>query len=96
MPRCDNQTYLGQVKLPVERLGRGFAWVDTGTHESLLEAGEFVRAIEHREGLKITCPEEIAYDLGYISAEHLKEAGRALGKSAYGRYLLELADRTQI
>ena len=89
-----NQAYLERGKLRVERLGRGFAWLDTGTHESLLEAGEFVRAIENRQGLKIACPEEIAYELGYISTEHLLAAAEALGKSGYGRYLLSLAERS--
>jgi glucose-1-phosphate thymidylyltransferase len=79
----------------VERLGRGIAWLDTGTHDTLLEAGEFVRAIEHRQGLKIACPEEIAYDLGYISTSDLLAAAESFGKSNYGRYLLSLADRAE-
>ena len=83
-----NRTYLSRGKLKVERLGRGYAWLDTGTHESLLEAGEFIRAIEHRQGLKIASPEEIAFELGYISAEHVVRIAERLNKSAYGRYLL--------
>lgn len=90
-----NQAYLERGKLRVERLGRGIAWLDTGTHDTLLEAGEFVRAIEHRQGLKIACPEEIAYDLGYISTDELLAAAESFGKSGYGRYLLSLADRAE-
>ena len=96
MTQCDNHTYLRQRKLRVERLGRGLMLLDTSTHESFLKAREFVRAIDHGKGLKIACSEEIASHLGYISAEQLKEVGRALGKSAYRPYLLELADRSQV
>ena len=73
-------------------MGRGDAWLDTGTHESLLEASQFISTIEHRQGLKIACPEEIAYRLGYIDAGQLKELARSMGCSAYGRYLLDILD----
>ncbi len=86
-----NRMYLEQGKLKVERLGRGYAWLDTGTHESLLEAGEFIRAIEHRQGQKIACPEEIAFDLGYISADQLAALGREMKNSPYGKYLVSRA-----
>lgn len=86
-----NQTYLERGTLHVELLGRGFAWLDTGTHESLLEAAHFVQTIEARQGLKIACLEEIAYRHGWLQADALLEAGRAMEKSSYGRYLVELA-----
>ena len=86
-----NQAYLERGTLHVELLGRGFAWLDTGTHESLLEAAHFVQTIEARQGLKIACLEEIAYRHGWLQAEALLEAGRAMEKSSYGRYLVELA-----
>jgi glucose-1-phosphate thymidylyltransferase len=89
-----NRRYLERERLQVELLGRGDAWLDTGTHESLLEASQFISTIEHRQGLKISCPEEIAYRLGYISADQLRELARPMAKSAYGRYLLDvLADQ---
>jgi glucose-1-phosphate thymidylyltransferase len=87
-----NQTYLERGRLRVERLGRGFAWLDTGTPDSLLEASEFVRALEKRQGFRIACPEEIAYQLGYITRDELAELGQALSKSEYGRYLLRLIE----
>ena len=71
-------------------MGRGMAWLDTGTHESLLEASQFIETIERRQGLKIACPEEIAYRLGYIDAAALERLGKALAKNGYGQYLLEL------
>ena len=77
--------------LNVERLGRGYAWFDTGTHRILLEAGEFVRTIELRQGLKIACVEEIAYRMGYIDRGQLRNLATALGKSGYGGYLEEIA-----
>lgn len=86
-----NQAYLERGDLNVELLGRGFAWLDTGTHESLLEAGSFVQTIEHRQGLKIACLEEIAFKNGWLSKERLKEQGQALSKNGYGEYLLRLA-----
>jgi glucose-1-phosphate thymidylyltransferase len=86
-----NQAYLDAGRLQVERMGRGFAWLDTGTHDALLEASEFVRAIEHRQGLKIACLEEIAFQNRWINVEQLAERAHALGKSPYGAYLRTLA-----
>ena len=88
-----NQIYLSRGKLTVERLGRGHAWLDTGTHESLLEAAEFIRALEHRQALKVACPEEIAFDLGYITLEQVEAIGKRLGNSRYGQYLLNVSRR---
>ena len=90
-----NSVYLERGALHVEKMGRGYAWLDTGTPDSLIEASEFVRTFEKRQGLKICCPEEIAYLMGYIDAGQLERLGAALGKSSYGRYLLEtvLAER---
>jgi glucose-1-phosphate thymidylyltransferase len=87
-----NNVYLDRELLTVERLGRGCAWFDTGTHESLLEAAEFVRTIEMRQGLKIACVEEVAYHLGYIDRERLLALARHLDKSEYGRYLERLPE----
>ncbi|WP_102958569.1 glucose-1-phosphate thymidylyltransferase RfbA [Mangrovicella endophytica] len=87
-----NKVYLEEGKLSVETMGRGFAWLDTGTPDSLLEAAEFVRTLEHRQGFKIACPEEVAFHQGFIDADALRALGRELGKSAYGRYLTRLAD----
>jgi glucose-1-phosphate thymidylyltransferase len=85
-----NRMYLAKGELAVEVLGRGMAWLDTGTHESLLEASQYIETIERRQGLKIACPEEIAYRLGYIDAAALEQLGQAMAKNAYGRYLLGL------
>jgi glucose-1-phosphate thymidylyltransferase len=85
-----NKVYLDDGELAVEVMGRGMAWLDTGTHESLLEAGQYIATIERRQGLKIACPEEIAYRLGYIDAARLELLGNAMAKNAYGRYLLGL------
>jgi glucose-1-phosphate thymidylyltransferase len=85
-----NRVYLERGQLNVEVMGRGMAWLDTGTHESLLEAGQFIATIEHRQGLKIACPEEIAYRKGYIDADQLTRLAQPLAKSAYGQYLLRL------
>jgi glucose-1-phosphate thymidylyltransferase len=85
-----NRNYLESKALNVVRMSRGNAWLDTGTHESLLEASLFIETIERRQGLKIACPEEIAYRMGYIDAAQLETLGRALGKNGYGRYLLRL------
>ena len=85
-----NQAYLERGDLNVELLGRGFAWLDTGTHESLLEASQFVQIIEDRQGLKVACLEEIAFNNGWLSKEVLKEQGQALSKNGYGQYLLRL------
>jgi glucose-1-phosphate thymidylyltransferase len=78
--------------LAVERFGRGFAWLDTGTPDSLLEAAEFVRTLEKRQGLKIACPEEVAFRLGFIDRAQLRTLGERLSKSVYGAYLLRVAD----
>ncbi len=90
-----NNVYLGQRQLRVEVLGRGMAWLDTGTHDSLLQATNFVQSIEERQGLKIGCLEEIAWQLGYIDAEQLSRIGRNLGKNDYGQYLLRIAEEAQ-
>jgi glucose-1-phosphate thymidylyltransferase len=87
-----NNVYLVRGMLTVERLGRGFAWFDTGTHDSLLEASEFVRTIELRQGLKIACVEEVAYRMGYIDKEQLLRLARELGTSGYGDYLERLVE----
>ena len=85
-----NKEYLKRHKLRAELLGRGFAWLDTGTHESLLEAGEFIATIEKRQGLKIACIEEIAYSLGYINREQLLRLAEPFKNNGYGKYLLTL------
>ncbi|MFN2343579.1 MAG: glucose-1-phosphate thymidylyltransferase RfbA [Desulfonatronovibrio sp.] len=83
-----NQEYLRQEKLKVELLGRGYAWLDTGTHESLLEAGNFIEVIEKRQGLKVACIEEIAYEMGYINKKQLHALAQPLAKNQYGQYLM--------
>lgn len=85
-----NQTYLQHKTLKVELLGRGFAWLDTGTHDSLMEAGQFIETIEKRQGLKVACLEEIAFRMKYIDADQVKKLAKPLLKSAYGQYLLNL------
>jgi glucose-1-phosphate thymidylyltransferase len=85
-----NKAYLARGTLGCEVMGRGMAWLDTGTHESLLEAGQYIATIERRQGLKIACPEEIAYRLGYIDAASVERFGQAMAKNAYGQYLLAL------
>jgi glucose-1-phosphate thymidylyltransferase len=85
-----NKAYLACNELRCEVMGRGMAWLDTGTHESLLEASQYIETIERRQGLKIACPEEIAYRLGYIDAAALERLGEAMAKNSYGRYLLAL------
>ncbi len=85
-----NQEYLKRGKLKVELLGRGFAWLDTGTHDSLLDAGQFVQTIEHRQGYKIACLEEIAYRNGWITKEKILEIAKPLSKNGYGQYLFDL------
>ena len=87
-----NRVYLKKNELHVEVMGRGTAWLDTGTHESLLEAAQFVEIIERRQGLKICCPEEIAYSSGFIDAAQLKEMADALDKNGYGEYLLSVLE----
>lgn len=89
-----NQAYMERGDLDVELLGRGFAWLDTGTHESLLEAGSFVETIEHRQGLKVACLEEIAFNQGWLGADFIEKQGKALGKNGYGQYLLTLIGET--
>ncbi|WP_244926736.1 glucose-1-phosphate thymidylyltransferase RfbA [Pseudoalteromonas gelatinilytica] len=86
-----NQAYLDEKRLKVEVLGRGFAWLDTGTHDSLMEASLFVQTVEKRQGFKIACLQEIAYKQGWITKESLIEQGQALSKTSYGQYLLKLA-----
>jgi len=86
-----NRVYLEQGALSVERMGRGYAWLDTGTPDSLLEAAEFVATLERRQGLRISCVEEIAYRLGYIDRAALEALGESLGKSGYGRYIIDIA-----
>ena len=87
-----NRIYLERGQLNVELMGRGMAWLDTGTHESLLEAGQFIATIENRQGLKVACPEEIAYRKGYIDAAKLEQLAQPLKKNAYGQYLLRLLE----
>tara|TARA_R110000824_G_scaffold390760_2_gene587441 strand:- start:111129 stop:112052 length:924 start_codon:yes stop_codon:yes gene_type:complete len=88
-----NEMYLKQNKLTVEMLGRGFTWLDTGTHQSLLQAGQFVETIEERQNLKIGSPEEVAYRMGYIDADQVLRLARTLGKSSYGEYLVNVVSR---
>jgi glucose-1-phosphate thymidylyltransferase len=85
-----NARYLAQGDLEVEILRRGTAWLDTGTHESLLQAGTFIQTIEERQGLKIACPEEISFRMGYIDAEQVSRLAQPLAKTTYGQYLLQL------
>lgn len=87
-----NLAYLKRGDLNVSVLGRGFAWLDTGTHDSLLEAGQFVQTVEHRQGLKVACLEEIAYRQGWVTKEHLIERGTLFKKTGYGKFLLKVAD----
>lgn len=88
-----NQEYLNRGELNVELMGRGFAWLDTGTHESMLEASQFIHTIETRQGLKVACLEEIAYSKGYISADKVRELAAPMAKNQYGQYLLKLVDK---
>ena len=89
-----NRWYLDHGQLRTEVLGRGTAWLDTGTHESLLEAANFIQTIEHRQGLKVACPEEIAYRLGYITHDQLEALAARIGKSTYGNYLKRILTET--
>jgi glucose-1-phosphate thymidylyltransferase len=90
-----NNAYLQRGDLRVERFGRGFAWLDTGTHDSLLEASQYVQTIEHRQGLKVACLEEIAYNQGWIDRDHLLKHASYFGKTGYGQYLYLLAGENQ-
>ncbi len=90
-----NQMYLEQGKLSVELLGRGFAWLDTGTHDSLIEASQFIHTIEKRQGMKVACLEEIAFRKGWISREHVAQEARLLSKTQYGQYLARLVEETR-
>ncbi len=89
-----NRTYLERGQLNVEILGRGIAWLDTGTHDSLLDASNFIHAIEHRQGLKVACPEEIAWRQGWIDEQQVRRLADDLGKSTYGRYLVQMLSDT--
>ncbi len=91
-----NQDYLHEKRLKVELMGRGYAWLDTGTHESLLEASMFIQTIENRQGLKVACIEEIAYEMGYITQEKLIELAQPLKKNQYGQYLLKRAQEGKV
>ncbi len=90
-----NRHYLQQGELQVETLGRGMAWLDTGTHDSLLQAANFVQTIEERQGLKISCPEEIAWSQGWIDADDVMRIGRSMENGSYGQYLLDLVERAE-
>lgn len=90
-----NRVYLQQGQLRVEALGRGYAWLDTGTHESLYQATQFIQTLEERQGLKIACIEEIAYSQGYIDSTQLRQLAEPMAKGSYGRYLMELLDNDQ-
>jgi len=85
-----NSQYMRQGQLGVEIMGRGYAWLDTGTHDSLLEAGQFIATLENRQGLKVACPEEVAYRAGWITPEHLEKLAQPMLKNSYGKYLLRL------
>lgn len=91
-----NQAYLSLKKLKLEHLGRGYAWLDTGTHDSLLEASNFIQTIENRQGLKVACLEEIAYEMGYISKEQLLKLAQPLKKNQYGQYLITRANQVEL
>lgn len=87
-----NRVYLEQCELNVKELGRGVAWLDAGTHESLLQAANFIQAVEERQGMMISCPEEIAYRMGYIGVDELRDLALAMNHNRYGAYLLQLLE----
>ena len=91
-----NRSYLQDGLLRVELMGRGMAWLDTGTPDSLHEASAYIRTLEHRQGMKVGCPEEVAYRMGWISAAQLEQLAQPLRKSGYGDYLLNLLDETEV
>ena len=91
-----NERYLQQGQLAVEVMGRGFAWLDTGTHDTLLEASQFIATLEKRQGLKVSCPEEIAFRNGWIDKEQLATLAAGIAKSGYGSYLLRLASEVAL
>jgi glucose-1-phosphate thymidylyltransferase len=88
-----NRCYLDDGSLMLEQLGRGYAWLDTGTHESMMDAGNYIATVENRQGLKVCCPEEIAFQNGWIDAEQVRELAKPLVKSGYGQYLLQLIEQ---
>jgi glucose-1-phosphate thymidylyltransferase len=90
-----NRTYLERGQLQVEKLPRGIAWLDTGTHEALLQASNYIQAIEERQGLMVACLEEIAFRMGYISADQVMAVAQSMGASAYGQYLARLIEQEQ-
>ena len=90
-----NRIYLEQNQLHVELLGRGFAWLDTGTHDALLEAGQFIQTLEHRQGLKVACLEEVAFNNGWLTIDNIHQQGMVLSKTSYGQYLLRLAQEAK-
>lgn len=91
-----NRLYLEQGKLKVEIMGRGYAWLDTGTHESLLDASQFIATLENRQGLKVACPEEIAYRQRWIDAEQLVNLAQPMARNGYGQYLLRLLNEKNL
>ncbi|HEX6613851.1 MAG TPA: glucose-1-phosphate thymidylyltransferase RfbA [Rhodanobacteraceae bacterium] len=88
-----NRCYLEDGSLMLEQLGRGYAWLDTGTHESMMEAGNYIATVENRQGLKVCCPEEIAFQSGWIDAQQVRELARPLAKTGYGQYLLQMVEQ---